>query len=209
MAFIQKTKDDGKVKNRIVVDMRRSGGNSRSQVPERLVLPRVTDVSWSRPDDCGLQTASSSRWPRQRAGLQKRMSRWETGRWWGQICKTPFATCRSCCRRSAIASARGSPRRSSSCTRPSSLDSKQPRSSWRGSLRWSPASCRACLQKERVASRPTWMIHGSCWRGRCSAEIATSPWYCNPCMPWGSTWRITREREAAGSHGLEWCSSWT
>ena len=44
MALIQKFKDNGQVKNRIIVDMLRSGGNSRARVPERLVLPRVVDV---------------------------------------------------------------------------------------------------------------------------------------------------------------------
>lgn len=44
MALIQKTKDDGRVKNRVVVDLLRSGGNARASVPERLVLPRVIDV---------------------------------------------------------------------------------------------------------------------------------------------------------------------
>ena len=44
MALIQKTKDDGRVKNRVVVDLLRSGGNARAVVPERLVLPRVIDV---------------------------------------------------------------------------------------------------------------------------------------------------------------------
>ena len=44
MALIQKVKDDGRVKNRVIVDMLRSGGNARAKVPERLVLPRVIDV---------------------------------------------------------------------------------------------------------------------------------------------------------------------
>ena len=44
MGLIQKVKDDGRVKNRVIVDMLRSGGNSRSSVPERLILPRVQDV---------------------------------------------------------------------------------------------------------------------------------------------------------------------
>ena len=39
-----KVKDDGRVKNRVIVDMLRSGGNARAKVPERLVLPRVIDV---------------------------------------------------------------------------------------------------------------------------------------------------------------------
>ena len=44
MALIQEVKDDGRVKNRVIVDMLRSGGNSRARVPERLGLPRVADV---------------------------------------------------------------------------------------------------------------------------------------------------------------------
>jgi hypothetical protein len=42
MALIQKQKDDGRVKNRLIVDMLRSGGNARATVTERLVLPRVS-----------------------------------------------------------------------------------------------------------------------------------------------------------------------
>ena len=48
MALIQKVKDDGRIKNRVIVDMPRSGGNSRATVPERLVLPRVIDVLQAR-----------------------------------------------------------------------------------------------------------------------------------------------------------------
>ena len=44
MGLIQKIKDDGRVKNRVLVDMLRSGGNARSSVPERLILPRVQDM---------------------------------------------------------------------------------------------------------------------------------------------------------------------
>lgn len=44
MALIQKQNDDGRVKNRLIVDMLRSGGNARASVGERWVLPRVIDV---------------------------------------------------------------------------------------------------------------------------------------------------------------------
>ena len=40
MAIILKTKEDGSVKRRIIVDLRRSGANSRSKAPQRMVLPR-------------------------------------------------------------------------------------------------------------------------------------------------------------------------
>ena len=44
MVLIQRTKDDGRAKNRVIVDMLRSGGYNRALVPKRLVLPRVADV---------------------------------------------------------------------------------------------------------------------------------------------------------------------
>ena len=69
MALIQKVKDDGKVKNRIIVDMLRSGGNSRARVPERLVLPRVVDVVdgarrlWSFRKELRAQAEAEGRMP--------------------------------------------------------------------------------------------------------------------------------------------------
>eukprot|EP00435_Cladocopium_sp_Y103_P012061 s4633_g3.t1 len=44
LALIVKTKPDLTVKRRIVIDLRRSGGNSRCEVGERLILPRICDV---------------------------------------------------------------------------------------------------------------------------------------------------------------------
>ena len=41
MAIILKTKEDGSIKRRIIVDLRRSGANSRPVAPQRIVLPRV------------------------------------------------------------------------------------------------------------------------------------------------------------------------
>ena len=67
MALIQKVKENGTTKNRIIVDMRRSGGNARARVPERLVLPRVTDVIqgarrlWSWREELHRQ-AAAERW---------------------------------------------------------------------------------------------------------------------------------------------------
>ena len=52
LAIILKLKDDGSTKSRIILDMRRSGGNSRCRAPERITLPRATDVvkgaTWMR-----------------------------------------------------------------------------------------------------------------------------------------------------------------
>ena len=39
-----KTKENGEKKRRIVIDLRRSGGNLKSRLPERLVLPRLSDA---------------------------------------------------------------------------------------------------------------------------------------------------------------------
>ena len=44
LALILKQKPDGTTKRRIVIDLRRSGGNARAEVPDRIVLPRATDV---------------------------------------------------------------------------------------------------------------------------------------------------------------------
>ena len=44
MALILKEKPDGSTKRRIILDLRRSAGNSRSEVGERIVLPRIVDV---------------------------------------------------------------------------------------------------------------------------------------------------------------------
>eukprot|EP00435_Cladocopium_sp_Y103_P011877 s4293_g3.t1 len=44
LALILKQKADGSTKRRIVIDMKRSQGNSRAQVKERIILPRAQDV---------------------------------------------------------------------------------------------------------------------------------------------------------------------
>ena len=44
MALILKEKEDESIKRRIILDMKRSLGNSRAKVEERIVLPRLTDV---------------------------------------------------------------------------------------------------------------------------------------------------------------------
>ena len=51
LALILKPKVDGSVKKRIVIDMLRSGGNSRAEVPEHIVLPRVSDVLRANAED--------------------------------------------------------------------------------------------------------------------------------------------------------------
>ena len=65
LAMILKQKDDGTVKSRIIMDLRRSGGNSRCKVPERIVLPRVSDVVdslvWMRNHRGELQGALGQR----------------------------------------------------------------------------------------------------------------------------------------------------
>ena len=43
LGLVLKIKDDGQKKRRIVIDLRRSGGNTKSVLPEKLVLPRLTD----------------------------------------------------------------------------------------------------------------------------------------------------------------------
>lgn len=48
MGCIQKTRADGSLKTRLIVDMRRSGVNGLMKVKQRVVLPRVTDVVHGR-----------------------------------------------------------------------------------------------------------------------------------------------------------------
>lgn len=44
LACIHKIKDDGTSKTRIIVDLLRSDGNRRARVPERIILPRASDI---------------------------------------------------------------------------------------------------------------------------------------------------------------------
>ena len=44
LALITKVKESGAKKFRIIIDLLRSGGNDRAGVPEKIVLPRVSDV---------------------------------------------------------------------------------------------------------------------------------------------------------------------
>ena len=44
LGLILKEKEDGTMKRRIIIDLCRSGGNSKSALPERLTLPRPVDA---------------------------------------------------------------------------------------------------------------------------------------------------------------------
>ena len=44
LGLIVKTKEGGAKKRRIIIDLRRSGGNRKAVLPERLILPRPTDA---------------------------------------------------------------------------------------------------------------------------------------------------------------------
>eukprot|EP00435_Cladocopium_sp_Y103_P019673 s3697_g4.t1 len=44
LALILTTKEDGSLKKRVIIDLLRSGGNSRCRIRERIVLPRIRDV---------------------------------------------------------------------------------------------------------------------------------------------------------------------
>eukprot|EP00435_Cladocopium_sp_Y103_P024521 s2661_g6.t1 len=44
LGLVLKTRENGEKKRRIVIDLRRSGGNGKSYLPERLVLPRLLDA---------------------------------------------------------------------------------------------------------------------------------------------------------------------
>ncbi len=44
LALIVKTREDGSKKRRIIIDLRRSGGNQKSVLPEKLILPRPKDA---------------------------------------------------------------------------------------------------------------------------------------------------------------------
>ena len=42
LALITKVKESGAKKLRVIIDLLRSGGNSRARVPERIILPRIS-----------------------------------------------------------------------------------------------------------------------------------------------------------------------
>lgn len=44
LALLIKTRENGAVKRRIIIDLLRSGGKARCRTPERIVLPTVVDV---------------------------------------------------------------------------------------------------------------------------------------------------------------------
>eukprot|EP00435_Cladocopium_sp_Y103_P060931 s1398_g22.t1 len=44
LGLVLKTKENGEKKRRIVIDLRRSGGNGKSRLPERLTLPHLIDA---------------------------------------------------------------------------------------------------------------------------------------------------------------------
>ena len=44
LGLIVKKKEDGSTKRRIIIDLKRSGGNNKAYLPERLVLPRPVDA---------------------------------------------------------------------------------------------------------------------------------------------------------------------
>ena len=43
LGMVVKEKESGEIKRRIVIDLRRSGGNFKSKLPEKLILPRLVD----------------------------------------------------------------------------------------------------------------------------------------------------------------------
>eukprot|EP00972_Heterocapsa_arctica_P047952 7074536-Heterocapsa_arctica.AAC.1 len=58
MALIVKTRADGVVKRRLIVDLRRSGVNAKATAPERIVLPRIQDAVLSALNVIDLHQAS-------------------------------------------------------------------------------------------------------------------------------------------------------
>ena len=45
LGLIVKVKESGEVKRRVIIDLRRSGGNGKSTLPEKLTLPRPVDAT--------------------------------------------------------------------------------------------------------------------------------------------------------------------
>ena len=45
MCLIVKTRDDGTLKLRLIVDLKRSGANRDAVIPQRVVLPRIRDAT--------------------------------------------------------------------------------------------------------------------------------------------------------------------
>lgn len=81
LGLVLKIKDDGQKKRRIVIDLRRSGGNAKSVLPEKLVLPRLTD---------GVKLIKESGKGALRRQIQQENTRWNW-RWW--TCRTRSRCC--------------------------------------------------------------------------------------------------------------------
>ena len=60
VALVVKTRDDGSTKVRMIIDLRRSGGNGGVVLPERVVLPRLSDLTAGLLDlmECELHTVA-------------------------------------------------------------------------------------------------------------------------------------------------------
>ena len=61
LGLILKEREDKTLKKRIVIDMRRSNGNLKAHLPERLVLPRPMDAIQMVRDMCGVDRGDN--WP--------------------------------------------------------------------------------------------------------------------------------------------------
>ena len=72
LGLILKTKEDGSLKRRIVIDLKRSSGNAKATLSERLVLPRAKDaVRMTRHQRRGLEELQS----------KYRRHNWSTDQW--------------------------------------------------------------------------------------------------------------------------------
>ena len=67
LALIVKERPDGTKKRRLIIDLRRSGGNSKADLPEKLVLPRALD---------GIETLRSLHTLKSEVSLEDQRSRW-------------------------------------------------------------------------------------------------------------------------------------
>ena len=61
VAVLLKTREDGTTKVRLIIDLRRSGGNGGVELPERVVLPRLSDLTNSTLDLMVCVSESSTR----------------------------------------------------------------------------------------------------------------------------------------------------
>ena len=157
LGLILKEKEDGTMKRRIIIDLRRSGGNSKSALPERLTLPRPVDAVRMATFQCEEEAALKGKY--YKFGWDQN---WHTAWLLGAFVEKAKAETK------AGGPEAGKPGKTTRCTSssPSSSASGQHLFFGAGSPRSLRGFCRPASKRPRGATRYIWTI--AC--GLCLAE---------------------------------------